>query len=386
MPPIAELIQQGSTNLWVFIPTAILLGALHGLEPGHSKTMMASFIIAVKGSVAQAALLGLCAAFSHSLIVWALAAAALQFGNELIAEQAEPYFMLLSAVVVIGVSIWMFVRTRRDEMAAKARQHAPHGGKIINTGHGIVELEVFESGVPPRFRLHAYDNCMAGKGFDDHDTVSIETLRPDGSMQMFELKPSGMFLESVQEIPEPHEFEAVVLMGHGDHIHRFEVSFSEEDHDHAHGDHHHHGHHHHDVADDLLGGDGTYQDAHERAHAEDIKRRFVGQKVTTGQIAMFGLTGGLVPCPASVTILMICLHLKRFTLGAAMVASFSLGLAISLVSVGVIAAWGARQVGKRFGNGRFSDLARKMPYFSSGLMAFVAVLMAVQAFIQLAAA
>jgi len=86
-----------------------------------------------------------------------------------------------------------------------------------------------------------------------------------------------------------------------------------------------------------------------------------------------------------VTILMICLHLKRFTLGAVMVASFSLGLAISLVSVGVIAAWGARQVGKRFGNGRFSDLARKMPYFSSGLMALVAVLMGVQALMQLTA-
>lgn len=386
MPPIAELIQQGATNLWVFIPTAILLGGLHGLEPGHSKTMMASFIIAVKGSIGQAALLGLCAAFSHSLIVWALAAAALKFGNELIAEQAEPYFMLLSALVVLGVSVWMFVRTRKDELAAKAHHHAPHGGKIINTGHGIVELEVFETGVPPRFRLHAYDNSMGAKDFDAHDSVSIETLRPDGSKQIFELKPNGVFLESVQEIPEPHEFEAVISMGHGEHTHRFEVSFSEDEHDHGHSHgHHHHGHHHHDVGDDLLGGDGTYQDAHERAHAEDIKRRFVGQKVTTGQIAMFGLTGGLVPCPASVTILMICLHLKRFTLGAVMVASFSLGLAISLVSVGVIAAWGARQVGKRFGNGRFSDLARKMPYFSSGLMAFVAILMGIQAMLQLTA-
>lgn len=382
MPPIAELIQQGATNLWIFIPTAILLGALHGLEPGHSKTMMASFIIAVKGSIAQAALLGLCAAFSHSLIVWALAAAALKFGNELIAEQAEPYFMLLSAVVVIGVSIWMFVRTRRDELAAKAHQHAPHGGKIINTGHGIVELEVYETGVPPRFRLHAYDSSMSSRAFDDHDTVSIETLRPDGAKQTFELKASGLYMESVQEIPEPHEFEVVLSMGHGDHIHRFEVSFSEDDHD----GHDHEHHHHHDVGDDLLGGDGSYPDAHERAHAEDIKRRFVGQKVTTGQIAMFGLTGGLVPCPASVTILMICLHLKRFTLGAVMVASFSLGLAISLVSVGVIAAWGAQQVGKRFGNGKFSDMARKMPYFSSGLMALVAAIMGVQALLQITAA
>jgi nickel/cobalt exporter len=224
--------------------------------------------------------------------VWALAALALKFGNELIAEQAEPYLMLLSAVVVVGVSVWMFLRTRRDELAAKAHQHAPHGGKIVNTGHGIAEL----------------------------------------------------------------------------------------DHDHGHG--HRHSH---DVGDDMLSGDGSYQDAHERAHAEEIKRRFVGQKVTTGQIAMFGLTGGLVPCPASVTILMICLHLKRFTLGAVMVASFSLGLAISLVSVGVIAAWGAQQVGERFGSGKFSDLARKMPYFSSALMALVAALIGIQALMQIAA-
>lgn len=297
MAPIAELIQQGATNVWVFIPTAILLGALHGLEPGHSKTMMASFIIAVKGSVAQAALLGLCAAFSHSLVVWALAAFALRFGNELIAEQAEPYLMLLSAVVVIGVSVWMFLRTRRDELAAKAHGHAPHGGKTINTGHGVAD--------------HHHDHAQGGPG-------------------------------------------------HG--------------HPHSPG-----------AGEDLHGGDGSYQDAHERAHAEEIKRRFVGQKVTTGQIAMFGLTGGLVPCPASVTILMICLHLKRFTLGAVMVASFSLGLAISLVSVGVIAAWGAGQVGKRFGGGRLSDLARRMPYFSSALMALVAVLIGIQALMQLAA-
>ena len=388
MPPIAELIQQGTTNLWVFIPTAILLGALHGLEPGHSKTMMASFIIAVKGSIGQAALLGLCAALSHSLIVWALAAAALKFGNELIAEQAEPYFMLLSAVVVIGVSIWMFLRTRRDQAAAKAHQHAPHGGKVINTGHGIVELEVFETGAPPRFRLHAYDHAMAAKAFDANETVTIETIRADGATQTFDLKPSGLFLESTQEIPEPHEFEAVLSMGHDDHIHRFEVSFSEEEHGHAHShdDHgHSHHHHNHDIGDDLLGGDGTYQDAHERAHAEDIKRRFVEQKVTTGQIAMFGLTGGLVPCPASVTIMMICLHLKQYSLGAVMVASFSLGLAISLVSVGVIAAWGARHVGKRLGNGRFGELARKMPYFSSALMGLVGVLMGMQAWLQIAA-
>jgi nickel/cobalt exporter len=278
MPSIAELIQQGSTNLWVFVPTAILLGALHGLEPGHSKTMMASFIVAVKGSVSQAALLGLCAAISHSLIVWILAALAIKFGNDMIAEQSEPYLMLFSAVVVLGVAVWMFMRTRRDVMNANAHHH--HGHVLVH-----------EEG------------------------------------------------------------------------------------------HHHHGH----VEHDHSNHNDSYQDAHERYHAEDIKRRFVGQTVSTGQIAMFGLTGGLVPCPASVTILMICLHLKKFSLGTAMVASFSFGLALSLVSVGVIAAWGAQQVGKRLDKGNLSDLARKMPYLSSGLMAVVATIMGIQALSQIMA-
>ncbi len=388
MPPIAELIQQGATNLWVFIPTAILLGALHGLEPGHSKTMMASFIIAVRGTVAQAALLGLCAALSHSLIVWALAAAALQFGNALIAEQAEPYFMLLSAVVVIGVSLWMFVRTRADVAAAQAHHLAPHGGKVIKTGHDVVELEIFERGVPPRFRLHRYDLAMKAKAFEAQDSVRIETVRKDGTRQTFSLSAAGEYLESVQEVPEPHEFEAILSLLHGDHDHRFALQFSEDADGHGHSAHehhdhaHHHGHDHEGVLDSGAADDG-YQDAHERAHAEDIQRRFTGRTVTTGQIAMFGLTGGLVPCPASVTILMICLHLKRFTLGIAMVASFSLGLAISMVSVGMIAAWGARHVDKRFGNGKYGDLARKMPYFSSALMGLVGALMGFQALLQI---
>lgn len=57
MTEFTTLLQQG--NAWFFIPSAILLGALHGLEPGHSKTMMAAFIIAIKGTIKQAVMLGL---------------------------------------------------------------------------------------------------------------------------------------------------------------------------------------------------------------------------------------------------------------------------------------------------------------------------------------
>ena len=75
------MLQQGSGSAWLFVPSAIALGALHGLEPGHSKTMMAAFIIAVRGTVAQAVLLGLSATVSHTAVVWALALVGLYFGQ-----------------------------------------------------------------------------------------------------------------------------------------------------------------------------------------------------------------------------------------------------------------------------------------------------------------
>jgi len=98
MGSFQDYLQHG--NAWLFLPAAILLGALHGLEPGHSKTMMAAFIVAIRGTIGQAVLLGLSAAISHSLIIWVLAAAALHYGNQWDAETVEPYLQLGSAVTL----------------------------------------------------------------------------------------------------------------------------------------------------------------------------------------------------------------------------------------------------------------------------------------------
>src|SRR6476646_5464425 len=108
MPDFFEALRSGSANLWLFIPTAILLGALHGLEPGHSKTMMAAFIIAIRGTIAQAVLLGLCAAISHSFLIAVLAAAALHLGSTWNAENIEPYLQIGSAICILGLAVWMF--------------------------------------------------------------------------------------------------------------------------------------------------------------------------------------------------------------------------------------------------------------------------------------
>src|SRR6266481_5237461 len=103
MTSFSDLIQQSSASAWLFVPSALLLGALHGLEPGHSKTMMAAFIIAIRGTFTQAVLLGLAATVSHTAVVWAVALAGLHFGRQWNTESTEAYFQVASAVLIIAV-------------------------------------------------------------------------------------------------------------------------------------------------------------------------------------------------------------------------------------------------------------------------------------------
>jgi nickel/cobalt transporter (NicO) family protein len=272
MDQFEQMARQGTLHASFYIPAAILLGALHGLEPGHSKTMMAAFIIAIRGTVLQAMILGLCAAFSHSLVIWLLAGLALHYGSQWNAESTEPYFQLGSAALIIGLALWMAWRTHRNIKAEAWHHHEHHHGHEHGHEHG---------------HSHSHETDLAG-----------------------------------------------------------------------------------------------YQDAHELAHAAEIEKRFANRTVTNGQIALFGLTGGLLPCPAAFTIVLVCLQLKRFALGIAMVLSFSAGLAFTLVATGALAAWSLRHAEKRFSG--LGSVARKLPYFSSGILILMGLSIGLQGWLHLA--
>jgi len=364
MNDFAHLLQQGAGNAWLFIPSAILLGALHGLEPGHSKTMMAAFIVAVRGTVGQAVLLGLSATLSHTLIVWLIALGGLYLGQKWDANAVEPYFQVASAAIMLGIALWMIWRTWQYQRggAGKGHGHEHHHHshdetRHVDTGHGVVRLEIFEDGVPPRFRLFR----EYGQTWEASE-VSVEIARADGRRQAFAFAQKDGFAESVDEIPEPHEFKAKLVLGHAGHSHAYPLTYQEHEHGHSHGP---------DGIGAGFGGEEAYADAHEQEHAEDIRARFAGQKITTPQIIMFGLTGGLIPCPASITVLLLCLQLKRIALGATLVLCFSIGLALTMVASGVLAALSVKHVSKRFKG--FGKLANKAPYFSGALIVVVAL-------------
>ena len=89
---------------------------------------------------------------------------------------------------------------------------------------GFFVLEVFEDGVPPRFRLRA----EAGPALTAK-TASVQIERPDGARQLYAMKDQGGYPELIEEIPEPHAFTAHVQIGQEDHPVVFE------EHENAHG-------------------------------------------------------------------------------------------------------------------------------------------------------
>jgi len=91
----------------------------------------------------------------------------------------------------------------------------------LQTSIGALTLEIFEDGVPPRFRL-----SFPGKALSPNE-VSIETVRTDGARQPFALVLRGGYLESQDDIPEPHAFSVRLSLGGGE-CHT--VEFAEHDH------------------------------------------------------------------------------------------------------------------------------------------------------------
>jgi cation diffusion facilitator family transporter len=112
---------------------------------------------------------------------------------------------------------------------AEHEAHPHDEPRRIDTGRGILLLEVFEDGVPPRFRLRREDNLEPGSVLGDR-TASIETVRPGGARQNFRFADRGTFLESVEEIPEPHSFKARLRLAGLDHADVYELDFVEHGH------------------------------------------------------------------------------------------------------------------------------------------------------------
>lgn len=153
----------------------------------------------------------------------ALAMIALLIGYEAVSRLFAPvpiHFREAIPIAGLGLlvnvaSVWLLSGGEHhghDHGHDHSRGHARSDDEAehrVETSVGLLMLSIVENGVPPRFRLRAAPGALP-------QTLTIETVRPGGARHVFAMAARDGYLESLDEVPEPHEFAAHLRLAHGE--------------------------------------------------------------------------------------------------------------------------------------------------------------------------
>jgi len=282
----ADLIATPEMNTGILLfaaLVAVMLGALHALEPGHGKTVVAAYLVGSRGTATHALLLGLIVTASHTVGVYLLGAVTLYASRYVMPEQLYPWLGAGSGLIIAGLGVVLFLKRyagRGDHHHGHA--HA-HGGQHVH-GHS-----------------HAHDDAIDHSHSHDHQ----------------------------------HTHDAAT--GH-EHPHT------------------HHGH-----PDDT---------AHGHAHVP-------AGPVSLRALCALGISGGIVPCPAALVVLLSAVALRRIGFGLFLIVAFSVGLAAVLIAIGLLMVYAGRVMARFHGHGRL--VTRWLPLTSSAVITVLGIAIAAQA-------
>jgi nickel/cobalt transporter (NicO) family protein len=150
-------------------------------------------------------------------------------------------------------------------------------------------------------------------------------------------------------------------------------------HDHGH-DHSHglpgHQHHHHD---DRVDGHGhghvhRHEDSHGHSHSHGHEHSRSPRAGIRGLLAV-GVSGGLLPCPTALVVLLAAISLHRVTYGLVLIVAFSLGLAGMITAIGFLAVAAKRTFGRMSFDG---PVVRALPAVSACIILGLGIAMIVR--------
>jgi cation diffusion facilitator family transporter len=164
-----------------------------------------------------------------------LAMIALLIGYEAVSRFLSPvpiHFREAIPIAVVGLlvniaSAWLLSGASHHghghghshEHGNSGHEHDLESHRFITT-HGFAQLEIFEDGAPPHFVLSFSEPHSP-------QPLGLEIVRPNGQRQIFGFRDCGDYWESLEEVPEPHAFKALVSLAEG----QYEVAFEEHAHD-----------------------------------------------------------------------------------------------------------------------------------------------------------
>lgn len=106
-----------------YLLSALALGALHALEPGHGKTIIASYMIGSRGSTWDAIKLGIIVTITHTAGVFALGLAICFLSSHFVGDTLGKYLQLASSVIVLSIGLSLVRRTVCTGNGAHTHEH-----------------------------------------------------------------------------------------------------------------------------------------------------------------------------------------------------------------------------------------------------------------------
>lgn len=104
--------------------------------------------------------------------------------------------------------------------AEETPERGPHNGRLLRNGNFVLELAIFETGIPPEFRAWATDGgrLLGPESVD----LSVRLTRLGNRVDQFDFRPEEDFLRGTAAVFEPHSFVVSIDASYGGRTHRWE--------------------------------------------------------------------------------------------------------------------------------------------------------------------
>lgn len=116
----------------------------------------------------------------------------------------QVFAMLVAATLVAATAC---KRGETEASAAADGGKGPHGGRLLTKDDFALEVKIFEEGVPPEYRLWAFDDGkqLPPTAFDA--TITLKRLERTDTINF---APRADYLLGDKEVYEPHSFDVIV--------------------------------------------------------------------------------------------------------------------------------------------------------------------------------
>lgn len=336
--------QLGLDLILMGLAAAFGLGALHAFSPGHGKAMVAAYLVGSRGTAAHALFLGGMVTFTHTISVFALGLVTLFLSEYILPETLLPVLGVISGLTIVWVGAGLFRR----------RWH-----RLMHHGHG-----------------HSHDHDHHHGHSHDHDHEHRHEHDHGHSHDHAHDHDHGHTHGHVHSHAEPAHSHAHSHTHDHEHAHSHAHTHAPEHaplqtaghshthdhaHEHGHSHSHDHGHHHHDHDHDHHHGPGGHTHLPEG-------------EVTLKSLVALGVSGGLVPCPSGLVLLLTSIALGHVGIGLIWLVGFSAGLAAVLTAIGLLVVY-AKHLIPNSRTVQSHPVMRILPVASAGIMVVIGLIL-----------